>query len=76
MRTTLDLDDNLLQIAKVRARERGVSLGVAVSDLMRKGLEASARVSSSGFPVFEPPAGAPIVTDELVARYRDDEPDE
>jgi hypothetical protein len=76
MRTTLDLDDELLQIARVRARERGVSLGVAVSDLMRKGLEASMRVSLSGFPVFEPPAGAPTVTEDVVAQYRDDEPEE
>jgi hypothetical protein len=74
MRTTLDIDDTLLAIARVRARERGVSLGTAVSELMRKGLEVPLRRSTSGFPQFEPPPGAPIVTDEVVAAYRDDEP--
>lgn len=75
MRTTLDLDDNLLQIARTRARERGVSLGVAVSDMMRRSLEVPATVSRHGFPVFPAPPGAPVVSDELVAQYRDDELD-
>ncbi len=74
MRTTLDLDDSLLQIARMRAREHGVSLGVAVSDLMRKGLEVPVGVSRHGFPVFAPPAGTPEVTDALVAEHRDGEP--
>lgn len=74
MRTTLDIDDNLLAIARVRARERSISLGAAVSEMMRQGLRVPIQPSRSGFPVFEPPPGAPVVTDDLVARYRDDEP--
>jgi hypothetical protein len=74
VRTTLDIDDNLLRIAKVRAREKGISLGAAVSEMMRKGLEVPISSSKSGFPVFQPPPGAPVVTDEIVAMYRDDEP--
>lgn len=73
MRTTLDIDDEMLATARVRARQRGVSLGVAVSELMRKGLSVPLTSSASGFPVFEPPPGAPLVTDDVVARYRDDE---
>jgi hypothetical protein len=74
MRTTLDIDDNLLRIAKVRAREKGISVGAAVSEMMRRGLEVTIGSSKSGFPVFPPPPDAPVVTDEIVARYRDDEP--
>lgn len=74
MRTTLDLDENLLAIARVRAKERGISLGAAVSEMMRQGLRVPVQAGRSGFPVFEPPPGAPVVTDELVARYRDDDP--
>jgi hypothetical protein len=74
MRTTLDLDDNLLAIAKVRAREKGISVGAAVSEMMRRGLEVTVHPSKSGFPVFQPPPDAPVVTDELVAKYRDEEP--
>lgn len=74
MRTTLDIDDNLLAVARVRAREKGISIGAAVSEIMRKGLEVPMRRSKRGFPVFEPPPGSPVVTDEIVARYRDDDP--
>jgi hypothetical protein len=74
MRTTLDIDDNLLRIAKVRAREKGISVGAAVSEMMRRGLEVTIGSSKSGFPVFQPPPDAPVVTDEIVARFRDDEP--
>lgn len=74
MRTTLELDDNLLAIARVRARENGVSLGAAVSDMMRQGLRVPKGASATGFPVFEAPPDAPVVTDEIVARHRDDNP--
>lgn len=74
MRTTLDLDDNLLAIARVRARENGISLGAAVSEMMRRGLRVPRGVSATGFPVFDAPPDAPVVTDEIVARYRDDDP--
>lgn len=73
MRTTLDIEDSLLAIARVRAREGGISVGMAVSELMRRGLAVPARPSRRGFPVFEPPLGAPTVTDEVVSHYRDDE---
>lgn len=74
MRTTLEIDDDMLAIARVQARERGTSLGTAVSQLMRQGLRGSRRDLASGFPVFEAPSDAPVVTDELVVRYRDDDP--
>ena len=76
MRTTLDIDDQLLAIALVPAQEQGVSLGVAVSDLIRRGLEVRRTRTKRGFPVFEAPPGAPVVTSEMVARYRDDDPTE
>lgn len=38
MRTTLDIDDEMLAVARVRARDSGVSLGAVVSQLMRRGL--------------------------------------
>lgn len=73
MRTTLDLDDNLLAIARVRAREKGISLGAAVSEMMRRGVQVPTGTSPSGFPIFVPRPDAPIVTDDLIAQYRDDD---
>lgn len=73
MRTTVDIDDDMLAVARVRARENGVSLGIAVSELIRKGLAVPVKKSATGFPVFQPPHDAPMVTDDLVALYRDDD---
>ncbi len=53
MRTTLNLDDDVLAIAKSLAAARNISVGDAVSYLMRKGLEARAPVQiRNGFHVF------------------------
>ena len=76
MRTTLDIDDNLLAVARVRAREKGISLGAAVSEMMRRSLEVPMRRSRRGFPIFDLPPDTPVVTSEMVARYRDDDPTE
>lgn len=76
MRTTLDIDDKLLALARVRARDKGISLGAAVSEMMRRGLEVPRTRSQRGFPVFDLPADAPVITSEMVTRYRDDDPSE
>ncbi|MFN8079430.1 MAG: hypothetical protein U0Q19_07685 [Kineosporiaceae bacterium] len=45
-----------------------------MSEIMRQGLQVPVQGTSSGFPVFAPPPEAPIVTDDVVARHRDDDP--
>lgn len=73
MRTTLDVDDGVLAAARALARSEGISLGAAVSQLARRGLESSAVVVAEGFPVFEAADDAPAITLELVNEYRDGE---
>lgn len=73
MRTTLEIDDTVLAAARALARSEGISLGAAVSQLARRGLEASAAVVADGFPVFEAGDDAPVITLELVNEYRDGE---
>jgi len=73
MRTTLDIDDELLAIARVRARDKGISIGAAVSEMMRNGLEVPRRRSRRGFPIFDLPSDGPVITSEMVARCRDDD---
>ena len=69
MRTTLTLDDDLLELAARQAKLRGVSLGRTVSDLMRKGLHASTPAQDKdGLVVFRLPADSPKVTTEDVRR--------
>lgn len=68
MRTTLDLDNDLLEAARAIARVERRSLGRVVSDLVRRGLvPATPRVGDEeGFPVFRVGAGAAPITDEMV----------
>ena len=73
MRTTLDLDDDVLQAAKELAAARGTTAGKVISDLARKGLEParSARVRN-GVPLFSRrPSGAHRPTMKLVNELRD-----
>ena len=69
MRTTLTLDDDVLELAARQAKLRGVSLGKTVSDLLRKGLNASTpSQEKGGVVVFQLPADSPKVTTEDVRR--------
>jgi len=70
MRTTLDLDERVLAVGRTKAAAEGVSLGRALSDLVVDGLSRPPAIAP-GFPAFEPVPGH-VITDELVARFRDD----
>ncbi|MBP6715829.1 MAG: CopG family transcriptional regulator [Acidobacteria bacterium] len=73
MRTTLDLDLDVLQAAKEIAATRGVSAGQVVSELVRKALAAprSAAVRN-GVPVINRAPGAPLLTLQAVNGLRDE----
>jgi hypothetical protein len=76
MRTTLDLDEDVLQAAKELADTRGVTAGRVVSDLVRKALTPTgpALKVRNGVPLLpRRPSGAAIVTMKLVNELRDDE---
>lgn len=76
MRTTLEIDDTILAVARAIARDEGVSLGAAVSRLAEQGLRARASRSSaaaSGFPVFTAPEDAAPITVDVVNNHRDDD---
>jgi hypothetical protein len=74
MRTTLELDDDLVTTAKQLARQQGVTLGRVISELAQKSLAAKAtRRVRNGVPLFEPVPGAPRADLELVNRLRDEE---
>lgn len=69
MRTTLTLDDDVLELAGRQAKLRGVSLSKTVSDLLRKGLNASTPAEEKGgLVVFRLPADSPKVTTDDVRR--------
>jgi len=74
MRTTLDIDEDVLLAAKEIARERKTTAGRVLSDLVRQALNT--RVSTvetvDGFPVLPLRPDAGVVTLELVNKLRDE----
>ncbi|MBC7735539.1 MAG: hypothetical protein H7306_27240 [Bacteriovorax sp.] len=81
MRTTLDIDDDLLAATKEMARHEGATAGQVVSRLLRNSLTGSAsvarpargrRVAVAGFEPFAAKPGV-VVTNEQVDALRDAE---
>ena len=69
MRTTLTLDDDIVEMATRQAKARGTTLGKTVSDLVRRGLSApTPSQNKDGLIVFQLPANSPEVTTEDVRR--------
>ncbi len=69
MRTTLALDDDVVELVRRQAKLRGISLGKTVSDLVRRGLVApTASQDKGGLVVFQLPADSPTVTTDDVRR--------
>lgn len=73
MRTTLNLDDDIVMAVKELAELRGATAGEVLSELARAALAAGAAGGAvrNGVPLLEPTGGARIVTSEVVERLRD-----
>ncbi len=61
MRTSLQLDDDVLAAARVLARQQRTSLGAVISELARQALVAPAPGSSSGDPGGDHRNGLPLL---------------
>ena len=74
MRTTLNLDEDVAQIAKAYAADRNLSIGAAVSILVKQGIAAPmpTRVLN-GLTIFDPPSDSPVVTAQHVKDLMDSE---
>ena len=78
MRTTLDIDDDVLQAAKERARRDKKTTGEVISELARLALTAPAQGPAARGPKalhgFRPfPKRGGIVTNELIDKLREDD---
>lgn len=77
MRTTIDIEDDVLAAAKELARMQHVSAGQIISKLLRNALAgggAQNRLEPRQIGGFRPfPARGPIVTDDKVDQLRDQE---
>jgi hypothetical protein len=74
MRTTVDIDDDVLQAARELARNRRKTMGEVLSELARQALQPSGRRTvRNGVPLLRRrPRGAPKPTMDLVNRLRDE----
>jgi len=73
MRTTLSLDDDVFREVKVYADSRDIALGKAVSELVRRGLQAPLQTRQvNGFHVVDLPEGSPVVTSERIRKLQEE----
>jgi hypothetical protein len=75
VRTTVEVDDDVLQTIRKIAAERKTTVGRVLSDLVRQALalDEDERVRS-GVPLLpRRPKGSPPLTMEMVNRLRDEE---
>lgn len=73
MRTTLELDDDLVAAARELAAAERRSLGSVISELARRGLTPAQVQTESELPIVRVPAGTPPITPELVRRALDED---
>lgn len=74
MRTTLNLDDDVIELLKDYAESRSVALGRAASDLMRRGLAVPVQTRMvNGFHTVVLPENSPIIRSEKVKELLEDE---
>lgn len=75
VRTTLDIDEDVLQTAKELAARRGTTAGRILSELARRALAPRTGISRkrNGVPILPLRKRAGLVTPEVVNRLRDEE---
>lgn len=73
MRTTVNIDDELLFTLKSMARSKSMSLGRVLSELIKKGLQQGYSFKTkNSFPTFSVPQDAQVITPEHVKLDEDE----
>jgi hypothetical protein len=74
MRTTLNLDDDAVEILRQYSQTRSLALGKAASELVRKGAASPTPTRLvDGFVVFDIPPGGPKISSERVKELLESE---
>lgn len=73
MRTTLEIDDDVVGAARELAALEKRSLGSVISDLARRGLTPAQVGVDGALPVIRLPAGGAPITPEMVRRALDED---
>jgi hypothetical protein len=73
MRTTINLPEDVYEIARSVARAKNVSFGDAIAELVRNGLNRKTRMrGDSDFPCFTVPEDTPPITLERTLEAEDE----
>jgi hypothetical protein len=73
VRTTLNIDEDVVTAARELAAGERRSLGSVISELARRGLTPAQVEADDGLPVIHVPAGTPPITPEMVRRALDED---
>lgn len=76
MRTTIDIEDDVLTAVKERARLQGATLGIVITQLIRRGLEPAKPASVEmvyGIPTLMHARRPAPVTAELVRQMLEED---
>jgi hypothetical protein len=73
VRTTLDIDEDVLVAARELAAPERRSLGSVISELARRGLTPARIAAEEGVPVIRVPDAAGPITSEMVRRALDED---
>jgi hypothetical protein len=73
VRTTLEIDDDVVAAARELASGERRSLGSVISELARRGLTPAKVERENGMPVIRVPAGTSPITPEMVRRALDED---
>jgi hypothetical protein len=77
MRTTLNIEDDALQVIKKYAEERDISLGQAASDLVHRGAESLPQFKTrNGWALLELPPETSPLTNETLAEWENSDYEE
>jgi hypothetical protein len=76
MRTTVELEDDILYAVEELAQQQGVSIGKVLSDLARQALtkQQPSMTVRNGIPLFPIQPNAGSITLEVVNQLRDEAP--
>jgi hypothetical protein len=73
VRTTLNIDEDVVAVARQLATGERRSLGSVISELARRGLTPARVEADDRLPVIRVPPGTPPITPEMVRRALDED---
>jgi len=72
VRTTLDIDNDVMEAARELARMHNESIGAVISSLARSGLRPSRVDIVDGLPIIRVSTASTVITSEMVRSALDD----